>query len=317
MIPSLAYPMNRIHSIILTAVALLIGATSCMDDHDAPVLDDFSIFSAQPVGEVNTTIAAVKARYCSTNRGATYSRNASNWEFRIDDDLVFEAVVISNDGPWGALYQQVILRSLDGTDCLINGRNVGHCIQLGVKNTCLYPYFQIGQRLRINLRGLYVGVYSKTPKVGFPYFTSAGNHNLGPMPFEMCATNIELVGQPDPDCVECRAVDLSDATGADWLKASAHQTYLYSPLFATIHGTFPEADGSAILAPDELEDAGFAVDRTLRLSNGTYVTVRTSTGNELSHIVMPREKVRIHGILSYYQGWQVQFREVNDLLVIP
>lgn len=309
--------MKQYLSIILTSAALAFGLTSCMDTYTEPVLDEFSIFAKTSVGEVNTTIADVKAKYCSTNRGATYSRNASNWEFKVEDDLVFEAVVVSNDGQWGALYQQVILRSMDGPECLIDGHNVGHCIQLGVKNTCLYPYFQLGQRLKINLRGLYVGAYSKTPKIGFPYFTSAGNHNLGPMPFEMCATNIELVGKPNVDCEECRPVSLLDEKGDTWLRASANQNYRFSPLFATVRGHFPDADGKAILAPEELEDAGFAVDRALRLDNGSTVTVRTSTGNELSHIVMPMERVVIRGILSFYDGWQMQFRDINDLKVIP
>lgn len=286
---------------------LTVGMTSCMDDHEEPNLNGFSIFSPRSVGTVNTTIAEVKARYCKSNAGATYSRNTANWEHRIDHDLIFEGVVVSNDGQWGALYQQVILRSIeaDGTD---------QCILLGVKNTCLYPYFSIGQRLKVNLNGLYVGAYSKTPKIGFPYFTSAGNHNLGPMPFEMCATNIELVGKPDPNCRECVPIDLTDEKGNAWLKASANQTYQNSPLYVTVQGRFPLADGTATLAPEELEDAGFAVDRDLQLSNLSLITVRTSTGNELSHIVMPKNNVRITGILSYYTGWQIQFREVNDMV---
>lgn len=308
--------MKRYLSILLMSAALLGGMTSCMDDFDEPDLKEFSIFSQTSVGSVNTTIDQVKAKYCQSNRGATYSRNSSNWEFKIEDDQVFEGVVVSNDGQWGAMYQQVILRSLDGAETMVNGVNVGQCIQLGVKNTCLYPYFQIGQKLKINLKGLYVGVYSKTPKIGYPYFTSSGNHNLGPMPFEMCATNIELVGTPNEDCAECVPVSLLDKDGDTWLRASANQNYKFSPLYATIQGTFDEADGTSILAPDELEDQGYAVDRTLSLlTNNSNVTVRTSTGNELSHIVMPKETVVIRGILSYYSGWQIQFREINDLKV--
>lgn len=306
--------MKRYLSIIMMSAALLGGMTSCMDDFDEPDLKEFSIFSQTSVGSVNTTIDQVKAKYCQSNRGATYSRNSSNWEFKIEDDQVFEGVVVSNDGQWGAMYQQVILRSLDGAETMVNGVNVGQCIQLGVKNTCLYPYFQIGQKLKINLKGLYVGVYSKTPKIGYPYFTSSGNHNLGPMPFEMCATNIELVGTPNPSCTECQPVDLTGKDGDAWLRASANQTYQYFPLYAKIQGKFADANGTDILAPDELEDAGYAVDRTLRLlSNNSSVVVRTSTSNELSQIVMPTNTVEITGILTYYTGWQIQFCDPSDM----
>lgn len=298
------------------SAALAVGMTSCMDDYDEPDLKEFSIFSKQSVGAVNTTIADVKAKYCSSNRNATFSRNSSNWEFLVKEDMVFEGVVVSNDGPWGALYQQIIIRSLDGDKNEINGQDAGHCIQLGVKNTCLYPYFPIGQKLKINLKGLYVGVYSKTPKIGFPYWTSSGNHNLGPMPFEMCGTNIELVGTPDPNCAECKPIDLTGKEGDAWLRASANQNYKNAPIYATVQGKFTVADGNAILAPDELEDAGYAVDRRLDLlSNNSHVTVRTSTSNEISHIVMPTQAVTITGVLSYYDGWQIQFREPEDMKV--
>lgn len=299
--------MKNILSTIIMGAALTLGMTGCMDDFDAPNVSDYSIFSQKSVGEVNSTIADVKAKYCESSAGATYSRTSSNWEFKIDEDVIIEGVVVSNDGQYGALYQQVILRSFEGADNLVNGSNVGHCIQLGVKNTCLYPYFAIGQKLRINLKGLYVGVYSKTPKIGYPYFTSMGNHNLGPMPFEMCATNIEKVGEPNPDCPECVPVDL---TGNKWPTMKPQ----FSPMYATIRGSFPDADGKAILAPDELEDAGYAVDREFKMTSSTLkMTVRTSTGNELSQIVMPSEEVTITGILSYYSNWQFQFREPGDM----
>lgn len=284
-----------------------LALSSCMDDFDEPNVSDFTIFSKTSVGTTNSTIADIKDKYCASSAGATYSRTSSNWEFKIDEDVVIEGVVVSNDGQYGALYQQVVLRSFEGSENKVNGVNVGHCIVLGVKNTCLYPYFEIGQKLRINLKGLYVGVYSKTPKIGYPYYTSMGNHNLGPMPFEMCATNIEKVGEPNPTCAECQPVDL---TGDNW----PTMKYQYSPMYATISGTFPEADDKAILAPDELEDAGYAVDREFKMTNSTLkMTVRTSTGNELSQIIMPRKEVTITGILSYYSNWQFQFREPGDM----
>lgn len=309
--------MKNILSSILLGVVLTLGMSGCQNDFDDLDVRDYTIFSKTSVGEVNTTIADIKGKYCKSNAGATYSRSSSNWEFKIEEDLVFEGVVVSNDGPWGALYQQIILRSFEGANNDVNGINAGHCIQLGVKNTCLYPYFAIGQKLRINLKGLYVGVYSKTPKIGYPYFTSAGNHNLGPMPFEMCSTNIEKIGAPDPGCAECQPVNLTGTAGDAWLRATANRNYLFSPMLAKVAGKFVEANGTAILAPKELQDDGYAVDRNLiLLSNSSKVIVRTSTGTELSNIVIPTDKVEIMGVLSYYDGWQIQFRDIDDMKVI-
>lgn len=297
----------------MMGIALTVGMSSCQNDFDEFDAKDYSIFSKTSVGEVNTTIDEIKDKYCAASTGSTYSRNSSNWEFKIEDDEVFEGVVVSNDGPWGALYQQVILRSFDGEAVTVNGQNVGHCIQLGVKNTCLYPYFAIGQKLRINLKGLYVGVYSKTPKIGYPYFTSSGNHNLGPMPFEMCGTNIQKIGEPDPSCAECQPVDLTGVQKSGW----PNMKYFNSPMLATIKGKFALGDDKSILAPDELEDQGYAVDRDFTLTTGAAkMTVRTSTSNEISHLVMPTKSVTITGVLSFYSNWQMQFREIDDMKVI-
>jgi len=305
--------MKHLFSNILMGAALILGMSGCQNDFDDLDVKDYSIFSKTSVGEVNTTIADVKSKYCQNSNGCTYSRTTSNWEFKIEDDQIFEGVVVSNDGPWGALYQQVILRSFEGADNKVNGLNVGHCIQLGVKNTCLYPYFVIGQKLRINLKGLYVGVYSKTPKIGYPYFTSSGNHNLGPMPFEMCATNIQKIGEPDPTCAECQPVDLTSVSKNAW----PSMKYNNSPMLATIEGKFALGDDKSILAPDELEDQGYAVDRDFTLTtSAAKMTVRTSTSNEISHLAMPSKKVTITGVLSYYSNWQMQFREIDDMKVV-
>lgn len=304
------------YSIVSLAMALSM-TTACMDDFDAPDTKDFIITSPTSVGEPNVSIGELKHKYCVSNVGATYSRNSSNWEFKIEEDLVFEGVVCLNDGPFGNLYQQITVRSIDS--------NGDQAIDVAVKNTCLYPYFAIGQRIRINLKGLYVGVYGKSPKVGYPYFTSAGNHNLGPVPLEMCATNFQLIGTPDPTLPECQPVDRTGEEGYNWLRASANRTIDNYPMVVTVEGTFTEADGKAILAPDALEDAGYAVNRefaikTKNTGNTTKMSVRTGTGNEISQIVMPVDKVvRLTGWLTYDSfdnRWQINLRDTKDFVIL-
>lgn len=298
------------------SVALMAGLTGCMDDFDEADVSDFSITSPTSVGDANVSIKELKQRYCTSRSGATFSRNSSNWEFRIDQDLVVEGVVCCNDGPYGNLYQTLTIRSIspDGTD---------QAIDVIVKNTCLYPYFPIGQRVKINLKGLYVGVYSQSPRIGFPYYTSAGNHNLGPIPLEMCATHFELIGSPDPTLPECKPIDRSDDNGFDWLTASANRNVDNYPTIVTVEGRFVDGDDVSILAPDELEDAGYAVNRDFVLQNSSGKTmkmiVRTGTGNEISHLVMPKGKVRLTGWFTYDSfdnKWQMNLRDTKDFVVL-
>lgn len=296
---------------------LLLSTTACVDQHDEPDTSDYTITSTRPVGTTNSTIAKVKADYESV----TSSRN--NF-VKVDSDLVIEGVVCANDIS-GNLYQTVLLRDIndDGTD---------QCIQLGIKNTCLYPYFALGQRLQINLKGLYIGCYSYVPKIGQPYYTSAGNLRLGPMLFELCATQIHLIGTPDTSAPELVPIDLTGSEGTAWLRASANKKYTNTPMLATVEGKIKEMQGDAanvaekgevvleyeplpkIFAPEALRDAGYGVDRTIQLDNSTTsVTLRTSTDNNISYLLLPSDKRQYTGMLTYYSGWQIQLRDVTDI----
>ena len=310
--------MKKFLSIILYGIVAL-GFASCMDDHDEINTYDLDVFSAN-VGEVNTTIAEVKQRYCANSSGADFTRGTSNWCTKVTVDLIFEGVVVANDVS-GNLYQNVMLRKIesDGTD---------QSIILRIKNTCLYPYFPLGQTVRVNLNGLYVGVYSLTPEIGQPYYSSYGNLNLGPMLFELLKTNVAKV------------VDES------WVKASANRNYKNSPSLVALSGTIDEMSeanrGKALqnseadendevygkyeplvlrggqyfkyFAPDEIHDKGYGVDRTLVLSGGTKVTLRTSTENEIAFSLMPDDARRYTGVLTYYgSSWQLQLRDLDDI----
>lgn len=310
--------MKKIFSVLLCGCLSVFTFSSCMDEHDDPNTDNLLITSPVSIGEVNTTILDIKTKYCASSDGADYSRNASNFFTKINEDLIIEGVVVANDIS-GNLYQTVLLRNIDsaaGTD---------QCILLAVKNTCLYPYFPLGQRVKVNLNGLYAGCYSKVPKIGQPYYTSNGNLALGPMLLQMCATNVELVGKPNLNAPELVPVDYTAA------KLPA-ENYKNAPMLGSVKGLVQEVQGAKaeqrekgalsgdyeplpkIFAPEALYDAGYGVDRTLLLSdNKTKVTIRTSTQNDIAFTVIPTDERTYTGMLSYYSGWQIQLRSLSDI----
>lgn len=286
---------------LLLAALLVLPLGACMDDHDEPDTDKYLVTSPTDIGAVNGSIAQLKA-----DNSDLFTQ--SNAFVAVTTDSIIEGVVCAND-EGGNLYQTLLLRHID-TSRPESDPLRDQAIVLAIKNTWLTPYFPVGQRLKVNLKGLYVGCYSKLPKIGQPYYTSSGNLRLGPMLFEMCRTNIQLVGQPDPSCAECQPIERDPA----WLRASANQTYLNYPQLVTVKGTLQEADGKATFAPDALKDAGYGVDRTLTNSvNNTKVTIRTSTQNDISYAVMPQGEHSFTGLLSYYSNWQVQLRSLSDI----
>jgi len=274
--------------------------TACMDDNDMPNVEDYIVTSKTSVGAPTTTISEFKDSFSSL-----FSQtNAFNL---VEDDIIIEGVVVAND-EGGNLYQTLVLAQSDGINI-----DPSKCIVLAVKNTFLAPYFAMGQMVRINLKGLYIGCYSKLPKIGQPYITSSNNLRLGPMLFELCKTNIYLVGAAKDYAAKIKPLVLNE--GDAMLTQSNNQNYQNAPMLVTVEGKFADGDDETILAPDELKDAGMGVDRNFKIGN-TTITVRTSTQNEVSFLKMPKKKVRLTGILSYYSGWQLQLRSVNDMQII-
>lgn len=313
--------MKARHYIYIHALSL-IGLTACIDQHDEPAAGELQVTSATSVGTTNTTIAAIKTRYCSNSNTADVKRNNNDFYSEVKEDLVVEGIVAGND-IGGNMYQTLLLRDIDA------GAGTDQCIVLKIRNTYLSPYFQLGQRIRISLQGLYVGCNSNVPGIGQPYWTSLGNRKLGPMLLELCSKHIELVGKPNPHAPELEPLVLSDA----WLEASANRTYQNTPLLATVSGRIAEVQGAAadkaeigvnsgapeplpkVFGPEALYDDGYAVNRHIALQENNYqVTLRTSTDNAISFTVMPRDVRSYTGMLTYYsREWQMTLRTLDDI----
>lgn len=285
----------------MVAVLTIGSLTACMDDYDEPNTDDYLITSPTSIGDVNYSIAELKQEKSSL-------LGQTNAFEQVKEDLILEGVVAANDCG-GNLYQTLLIRQIDNSKAADDPAR-DQAIVLAVKHTWLTPYFPLGQRIKINLKGLYIGVYSKLPKIGQPYYTSSGNLRLGPILLQLCQTNVELVGKPDPTCAECQPIERSP----EWLRASENKNALNYPQLVTVKGTLAEADGKAIFAPEELQDAGYGVDRTLTNEvNNTKVTIRTSTKNDIAFTVMPQGEHSFTGLLSVYNNWQIQLRSVDDI----
>lgn len=317
--------MNRIYSLSARlsalALSLFIGLsfTACMDSHDETPNTPHHI-TADALPAPNATILSVKEKFRSAITG-------NNTFEQVKEDVVFDGVVVGNDVS-GNLYQTLILRHIASTP----GAADDQCLTLGIKSSQLYPYFALGQRIRINLKGLYIGNYSKTPKVGRPYYTSSGNLRLGPMFMEDVATNIALIGEANAQAPELTPLDFTTESRGSWLAQRSNKSYLNNPLLVSVRGTIAEVQGAAknvattgllsnkteplpkIFAPRELYDAGFGVDRTLLLSNSSAgMTIRTSVRNAISYLPIPEGATQYKGVLTYFNDWQLQLRSTADI----
>ncbi|MBE6256070.1 MAG: hypothetical protein E7105_11295 [Prevotella sp.] len=287
---------------------LALTFTACIDEHDEPPADaDAGIYSLTSVGDVNITIADLKTRFHS-------KMTANNTYTKVLEDLVFEGTVVGNDIT-GNLYQKLCLSELTPDGAV-------QSIYLSIKCTNLYSFFPVGCTVRVNLKGLWIGNYGYVPTIGTPYKTSAGNMRLGVMLLQDCRTHVQLVQGPD-EAVKSKLLT-PKAVDATWLGNDGNKNVNNTPMLATMEGTFSEADGERIFAPNVSEtedplngyDAGYARNRTFKVGKKS-VLVRTSTRNEISNAVIPSGRVRITGILTYYgSDWQFQMRSLADLEVL-
>ncbi len=291
---------------ILFAIAFAsLLMTSCRDDWDNADIDGYlqeRITSPTDVGAPTMTITEFKDAYKSL-----FSQ--SNSFELMEQDLILEGVVISNDRG-GNLYQSVIIGELE------NGQpSPRKCMQIALKNTCLYPFFQIGQKLRINTKGLYIGCYSYLPKIGQPYYTSAGNLRLGPALLQYCRTNVYFDGVPS-DYAKLVHPDTIPDNSSLWTSKS-EQNYKNCPMLVTCEGYFQLNDTTKHLADYDEHDAGYGVNRDFKVGS-TTITVRTSTQNEVSYIQIPpkSQRIRLTGVLTYYSGWQLQILDKESFVKI-
>ena len=311
--------MKKIYSTLLLGCMAVLPLTSCMGDADDPNTDGYIITSPTSIGEVNSTIGEVKDKYCANSNDADITFGDANFYSKVKEDVIIEGVVVAND-EGGNLYQTLMLRNIkDGKD---------EAIVLSIKNPFLSPFFAMGQRVKVNLKGVYVGCYGYMPKIGQPYKTSKGNLRLGPMLMELCRTNVELVGKPNPEAPELIPVDLTTSG----LK-NIGKSYKTVPMLATVNGTMDDVQGikkdipavgektgrqeplPKIFAPEALYDDGYAVNRDMTLdAGGPKVILRTSTKNPIAFLPVPEDSRSYTGIMSYYsKDWQFQLRSVKDI----
>lgn len=173
---------------------------SCMNNWDTEEVSN-DLYSNPNIGEPTTTVSNLRKTYSS-------AINDNSYEL-INTDMVVEGIVVANDIS-GNIYQYIYIQGLN-EDGSINTEEGG--IGVGIKGIgCLYTLYPVGQKIRISLKGLYVGGYGQSPRIGMPYINTNGAMRMGPMTFEMMQKHIQKVGTPDPSAAVAMEITANDLT---------------------------------------------------------------------------------------------------------
>ncbi len=276
----------------LCLLCVLCGVSMSCQDGDWDPVTDYKLW--------NDTIELGNTIHIQELKGVYYDAIQNSSFTKIEDDLQLRGVVVVND-EGGNISQQIIVKdfTLDTDD--------GYII-IGVSETSMFSYVKPGQRILMNLKGLYIGGYGKNAQIGYPSKSAtSGAERIGRMTIQDWRSHVCLEGEPDQ-----RLIPEPVEFDPNWDKDD------YSDHLIYVDGSFTEADGTATLAPTDMADAGNAVNRTFKMTNGKTVDIRTSTYSDFGNMVMPKGTVRVYGVVIRYNNtWQIQMRTADDLVTNP
>ncbi len=282
-------------------VALFVGAvclSSCMDGNwEAPDFGDNPPYGNNeivPVSSKKITVAELKTKYASV-----FSKK-SGYQL-VEEDLQLHVVVNGND-QGGNIYKQISVQDETGG------------IIVGINATDMYAFLPVGQKIVINLKGLYVGTYGSMAQIGALY-----NGGLGRMEANVWKNNVRLVGDKvtisddgeAPVVVPMTAVvDTIDFTPTtDYNELAGRIVRLKN---VTISG-----EGAQILAPDDgsVKLTSNCANRNINNAPARGMVLRTSSYSDFAARPIPSGNVDIYGVCTHYNGtWQILMRTNSDMV---
>ncbi|MBP3408991.1 MAG: hypothetical protein IKL56_05920 [Bacteroidaceae bacterium] len=270
--------MKAIKYLSILALSLF-TMTSCMNDFDEP---DFKEppFGNNEIGEANMTIAELKAKYASTISASGVKE--------VTEDIIIEGVVVADDAT-GNVYKQFIIN--DETGAII----------IGVNDVGLYAMVPVGQRVRIDCKGLHVGGYGKMAQVGGLY-----EGKIGRMAKSVYREHVRLVGEPSMVQPELVPEVIDDTYFTNENKENLAKFVRLENVEIT------EANGTELWAPEELAYNN-VVERHIKMGK-TNLVLRMSTYADFANEAIPDGKLNINGVLTRYNDyWQFVISSTGDI----
>lgn len=287
--------MKKIKFIALAFLALTLG--SCMGDGYADP-DLTEKVPAAPYGnnslrEKNViSIADLKTQFATII-------NSDNGYKQIEKDMMIKAVVTGNDVS-GNIYNQVSVQDASGA------------IIIAINGSGLSGYLPVGQEILVNLKGLYIGSYKKSPQIG-GVNTKLSDGSLGMGKIERAIWNehfkILNPGEADASTVVPEEFDLTKLTDAAYMDANVGKLMTLKKV------KFASANGTNVWAPDDTNTSLELIDaETGKRISSSDLVVRNSGYSKFANEVVPQGVFDITGIFTRFgDTWQIVLRNTDDL----
>ena len=297
--------MKKMKYIKFLVAALLLGgiATSCMDDDWNDPTGENAPFGNNNIVEDNSKIISIKELKAKTVD--KFEASVANGLVEITEDWQLKARVTGNDIQ-GNIYNEVAVEDESGEGLLI-------CIQKGG----LYGFLPVGQKILVNLKGLYIGLYGNNVQIGMPYTNSSGRTFPSRMAFNIWNEHFKILGTADASKVQPEEFDVTKLKDVAYIKSHRGK------LMTLKNVEMAKADGKLAWAPEADKDAGNGVSRTVKINGKaqSLMVVRSSSYADFAALAMPTGKVNLTGIFTVYATnpskygytWQILLRSDSDI----
>ncbi|MBQ9672414.1 MAG: hypothetical protein IJV34_06120 [Prevotella sp.] len=296
--------MKKIQYLFL---ALVCGAmTSCMNkDWDDPQTPAESVYGNNSIQETNVmTIQALKAKF-----NTEFTTEGKYKE--IKEDIQIKGVVTGNDIQ-GNMYNEISIQDETGA------------IFIGIAQGGVYGYLPLGTEILIDLRGLYVGNYRKSPTIGTPYTDKDGEVSVSRMARMLWQQHFKYTGQKKEVKPEVFAVGKNPTkwnidTDAGKLGVLVGVTVknggYYNSDLKNYISNVPFTESSTYSHPD-YSTSWYFNEQNDGQTGG--VQIYTSCYADFAAKLLSHKKLQITGVFKRYRDqWEIIIRSEDDVVELP
>ena len=277
------------HSFIIALLAGLFSMAACQDkDWEMPenILTEPPYGNNEIVAKAYTDIESLQTSYQSVISAGSCKE--------IQEDVCLRCVVTGND-LGGNIYKQITVQDeKSGMVIGINGTDQG-------------AFMPVGQKLLINLKGLYIGGYGGQAQLGTLY-----NGGIGRMELDVWRKHVRLVMEGTELAKEFGRMKV-DTLDFDANKSMAEQ----GGKVVRLSNVKISGDGTQVLAPNDnsVKLTSNCANRDITGGNaGSKCILRTSTYSDFKNVPIPDGTVELYGIATIFNGtWQILARTETDL----
>lgn len=281
--------MKNFKTYISLLFAATLSLTACQDDFDAPGM---ATPESSWLGDADNyelkSIIDIKSEY---------------WE---DDDNYYKTIETTEDGKNILVKGRVISSDAAGNiyKSLVIQDETG-ALAMSINANSMNNQYRRGQEVVVNLTGMTIGKYAGLQQLGSPDDSDTYGAQTTFMPYQEFVTHSQKNGNPNLAEVDTITVNsLSELTGgADVIRKWQSQLVRFN------NCSFVDG-GKETFASYQT-----TVSRTLTLSDGQTLTVRTSGYSNFYATVLPEGKCDVVGILSYFNSnWQLLLIDRNGCM---